>query len=238
MKMKYILSDNRLFYIALSLSLGLHILFISIFSRSNTTLLKKDLKRIEVTYKIVKPKTVQQKKIIEIKKLKLVDNKPKVKDLDILDKGIGLSSTLGDKIRDISKLPEKLHLSKKAVPKMPQLEGAQRKISIPEFRSEKITNPQYLSYNESVRQKIRARAYSYIDHPDFKQGNVYLTFILTKDGRLKDIKTIEEKTQANAYLRQIGIRSIKESQPFHPFPENLGYPELTFNVVMSFELTE
>jgi len=34
------------------------------------------------------------------------------------------------------------------------------------------------------------------------------------------------------------LRSIKDANPFPPFPKDLNYPELTFNVVISFEVNE
>ena len=55
-------------------------------------------------------------------------------------------------------------------------------------------------------------------------------------GELQRVKVIENETKANDFLRAVGIRSIKESGPFPPFPKELRYPELTFNVVISFEL--
>ena len=75
----------------------------------------------------------------------------------------------------------------------------------------------------------------YLNDPQFVTGEVYLTFILLSNGTLRDVKIIDEKTTANAYLRNLGLRSIKESNPFPSFPGDLTYPELTFSVVIAFE---
>ena len=65
-------------------------------------------------------------------------------------------------------------------------------------------------------------------------GEVYLTFALSSDGALKQIKLIEGRTNATDYLRDIGLNSIQEASPFPPFPSDLSYPELTFNIAISF----
>ena len=111
-----------------------------------------------------------------------------------------------------------------------------RSISVPVVATQKITNPNYIGYNDRIRDKIRNRAYFYIDDPQFQQGEVYLTFIVTSDGNLKDLQIIGERTHANDYLRAVGLRSVKESSPFPPFPASLKYPELSFNVVISFQV--
>jgi len=106
------------------------------------------------------------------------------------------------------------------------------------LKSEKITNPKYINYHEVIRSKIKNRAYFYVNDPQFESGEVYLTFVLNSDGHLSRIKIIDEKTRANSYLRSVGLRSIKESSPFPTFPSDLAYPELSFNVIISFEVGE
>ena len=128
-------------------------------------------------------------------------------------------------------------LEKKLSPKITPKE-MQRSISVPMLHSEKITNPQYLSYNQTIRQRIRQRAYQYVDHPDFATGEVYLAFIIDQQGRLRDVHILAAQTTANQYLQDIGLRSVREAAPFKPFPEDLVYPELTFNVAISFTIDE
>jgi len=157
--------------------------------------------------------------------------------VEILPKKRDAFSSIGRNIKDISKFTGKFKLNKKQSPKIKILD-IERRVTVPLFKTDKITNPKYLSYNENVRQRIRQQAYSYVDHPEFDAGEVYLTFVLISDGSLKQTKVIEDKTAANPYLRTIGLRSIKEANPFPPFPKDLNYPELTFNVVISFEVKE
>ena len=112
-----------------------------------------------------------------------------------------------------------------------------RSITVPLVASQKITNPKYVGYNDRIRDKIRNRAYFYIDDPKFQAGEIYLTFVVTADGNLKDLQIIDDRSNANDYLRTVGLRSVKESSPFPPFPADLPYPELSFNVVISFEVS-
>ena len=37
------------------------------------------------------------------------------------------------------------------------------------------------------------------------------------------------------YLRSVALKSIKESNPFPPFPIGFNYPEFTFNLMISFQ---
>ena len=114
------------------------------------------------------------------------------------------------------------------------------KITLAPMGATKITNPQYLMYNDekvraAISRNIKQRAYHYVNHPDFQSGKVYLTFVLASSGALKQVKIIDDKTFANGYLRKVALRSIKESSPFPPFPEGFDYPEFTFNLLISFQ---
>lgn len=227
--------ENKPFYLSLLFSAVIHLVVIYSLSSIQPEVFRKPLKTLEVTYQALKPKKEQVAKT-KFQDIKLVQEKVAPK-IDVLSKRHEKLGTFGEKIRDISKFKSKVHLNKKEVPKIQTLDVS-RKISVPFIKSEKITNPKYLSYNQSIRQKIRQRAYQYVNHADFDSGEVYLTFVLLADGILKDLKVIDRKTSANDYLRTVGIRSVEESNPFLPFPEDLNFPELTFNVVISFEVSE
>ncbi len=228
---------NKLFYWALSCSLLIHGALIYSLSLSRAKKFSKPPKSPEIVYKILeKKRSFSVKK--QFKDLEVIKKtKPVRYDVELLSKKQGFLPLIGQNIRDISKLKRNFRIDRKQTPKIIPLDR-ERKISIPLLKSEKITNPRYLSYNQTIRQKIRQRAYSYVNHADFEAGRVYLTFIVSSKGFLKKINIVEEKTSANAYLRKTGLRSIKESSPFPPFPQDLKYPELTFNVVISFEVKE
>ncbi len=88
---------------------------------------------------------------------------------------------------------------------------------------------------ETISRNIKQRAYTYVNHVDFEAGKVYLTFVLASNGMLKQLQIIDSKTSANAYLRGVALKSIKESNPFPPFPRGFDYPEFTFNLMISFQ---
>lgn len=228
--------SNRSFYWALFVSLLIHVLFfvgLSI-TKAKEIATKKKVKTLEVTYQKIKTKTVVKKEE-PIKDLKLVE-KPKIKPrIDVPTRRVETLPTLDKPVRDVSKMMKGVRTDR-GISKRIQTLDLHRKITVPVVKSEKITNPKYLSYNQDIRQKIRNRAYAYIDHPDFEAGEVYLTFILSANGELIDVKIIEDKTKANDYLRRTSMRCVKEASPFTSFPKDLKYPELTFNVIISFEV--
>lgn len=93
----------------------------------------------------------------------------------------------------------------------------------------------YLDYYQTIREKIRGAVLE--NYPRFiARGEVCLYFILSPDGKLKEINVIEERSSANRSLKEISLRSLRQSAPFIPFPKGLNQPELSFNVIISFEL--
>ncbi len=113
-----------------------------------------------------------------------------------------------------------------------------REIFVPSVIVEKMGGPKYFNYKEHIRRKIKEKAYGHIEDPKFNSGEVYLTFVLLADGSLRQIRIVEDKTEANEYLRGIGLKSVQEANPFPPFPKDLNYPELTFSVPISFRVNK
>ena len=115
-----------------------------------------------------------------------------------------------------------------------QVLAIKKKISLPAIEMAKIDNPSYISYYQIVREKIRRSAYQNYTHNE--TGEVYISFIITNDGYIKDVRLAEEKTTANDYLKDIALRSIRDASPFPNFPKELDYPQLSFNIIISFEI--
>ena len=109
-----------------------------------------------------------------------------------------------------------------------------KKITLPEIEMARINNPSYISYYQIVREKIRRSAYQNYTHNEI--GEVYISFIISNDGYIKDVHLIEAKTSANDYLKGIAWRSVKDASPFPNFPKELDYPQLSFNIIISFEI--
>lgn len=116
----------------------------------------------------------------------------------------------------------------------PDVIAIKKKITIPPINMDKINSPSYISYYQIVREKIRRAAYQ--NYTRTETGEVFLSFIISGDGYLKDIRLVEEKSSLISYLREIALRSVKDASPFPNFPKELDYPQLSFNVVISFEI--
>lgn len=109
-----------------------------------------------------------------------------------------------------------------------------RKIALPPIEMAKIDNPSYISYYQIVREKIRRSAYQNYTHNE--TGEVYISFIISYDGYIKDVRLIEDKTEASDYLKNIALKSVRSASPFPNFPKELDYPQLSFNIIISFEI--
>lgn len=116
----------------------------------------------------------------------------------------------------------------------PEIPGIKKKVTLPPVDISKSNNPSYLSYYQIVREKIRRCAYQ--NYMRQETGEVYISFIVSSAGPLKELKLTEEKSSPNPYLREIALRSVKDASPFPNFPKELDYPNLSFNVVISFEI--
>lgn len=109
-----------------------------------------------------------------------------------------------------------------------------KKISLPPIEMAKINNPNYINYYQIVREKIRRCAYQNYTHNE--TGEVYVSFVISNDGNINDARLVEEKTAASSYLKDISLKSIKNASPFPDFPKELDYSQLSFNIIISFEI--
>ena len=130
-------------------------------------------------------------------------------------------------------LPQKELFPKPAFIK-PEMTGIKTKISLAPDEPEKNNSPSYMAHSQVVREKIKRALYENYNRTEV--GQVYLSFMLSRDGSLKEIHLVEEKSTPSAYLKEIAMRSIKDAAPFPGFPPALNYDQLSFNVVISFEI--
>jgi TonB family protein len=109
-----------------------------------------------------------------------------------------------------------------------------KKVTLPPVTKEKFQNPVYNNYYAIIREKIREHAYR--RYARNEEGEVYASFVVSSRGQIMDLKISDEMSQASAYLKNIALASIQDAAPFPAFPEQLKHPQLTFNVIISFEL--
>lgn len=116
----------------------------------------------------------------------------------------------------------------------PDIIAIKKRITLPPVDMDKINNPSYINYYQLVREKIRRAAY--YNYARTETGEVYLSFVISSEGYLKDVRLVDEKSSTNQYLRDIALRSVKDASPFPNFPKELDYLRLSFNVIISFEI--
>ena len=116
----------------------------------------------------------------------------------------------------------------------PDIIAIKKKITLPPIGIEKIKNPTYINYYQIVREKIRRAAYQ--NYMREEEGEIYLSFVISNNGSLKDLRILEDKSSNSAYLKDVALRSIQAASPLPAFPKELDYPQLSFNVVISFEI--
>ncbi|MBF0532441.1 MAG: hypothetical protein HQL23_05010 [Candidatus Omnitrophica bacterium] len=225
---------DRLLNLSLSVSFVLHLLLVGglCFVKGQIPKLRNKA-QIEVVYHMTKPlpKEPPVKKAMEVFRVQPAPRQLP-KDIKIISRDYAMRPKLDGPVKDMAKIgaamPWKDQMALKG-------QGTrERKVVIPFLKSEKIYNPHYQGYTEAIRNNIGMRANHYVDHVDYQEGEVYLTFLLAADGKLLAVKIIEEKTRANAYLRDVAVRSVREAAPFAAFPKDMNYPELSFNLIISF----
>jgi len=116
----------------------------------------------------------------------------------------------------------------------PEIIAIKKKITLPPIDTTKINNPSYISYYQIVREKIKRAAYQ--NYTGREVGEVTISFAISNNGYLKDLRLIEEKSSSTAYLREVALKSIKDASPFPNFPKELDYPQLSFNLTITFEI--
>lgn len=95
----------------------------------------------------------------------------------------------------------------------------------------------YVDYYQSIRGRIREFVID--NYPRFvAYGEVCLRFALLSNGKLKELTVVGERSSPNSLLQKIAKKSVRQASPFSAFPKGLNQTELSFNVIISFELEE
>jgi len=223
--------SNRVFLTAIIISTAVH--GVILFQPSNLTLFSLNTKKKDVEISYLKATREKDTRSFTVKNQPLPRAAAKQKN-----QSSAAPPPYVDKLamfrqdRDASGLPRP-SFSKPALVS-PDIIAVKKRIVIPPIDIKKINNPIYVSYYQTVREKIRHSAYN--NFAQAEEGEVYLTFTLSSDGNIRDIRLVEEKSSPNLYLRKVGFASIKQASPFPNFPKELDYPQLTFNVIISFEI--
>ncbi|MFH0826984.1 MAG: TonB family protein [Candidatus Omnitrophota bacterium] len=226
------MSSDRVFQIALVISLIVHgVIFfqspnLSFFPRA------KEGKKLNVSY--VKPAPEPKP---ETKPKVLPEKKPllKLPERITLERKLPpLYAEKPDIFKEIrAPKPNQVSFAKPAFLK-PDTLAVKKKITFPSPELDKINNPVYLSYYQIVREKIKRAAYQ--SYTGKEVGEVTVSFVILNNGHLQELRLIEEKSVLSPYLRETALRSIREAGPFPTFPKELDYPQLSFNLAITFEV--
>lgn len=95
-------------------------------------------------------------------------------------------------------------------------------------------NPAYIGYYQISREKIRRCAYQQ-NYGGREEGEVTVSFVIAKDGSLRQVRLVEAGSCRSAYLREIAVSSVKEAAPFPAFPKELDYPQIPFTLTITFQ---
>ncbi len=224
--------SDRVFQITLLISLITH--SIILFQNTNLSIFSSDKKeqKLEISYVKSSEKIKDNvKNRIAVKKEKFIKLTSKIPTKEktpppFINKEGVFKNNKTPALRDLSFVKPSFI--------KPDIISIKKKITLPPVNLDKINNPSYISYYQIVREKIKRAAYQ--NYTRTEVGEIYLSFIICSDGYLKDIRLIEEKSSPSVYLREIALKSVKDASAFPNFPKDLDYPQLSFNVIISFEI--
>jgi TonB family protein len=227
------LSSDRVFQIAILISLVAHAVILwqspnfGLFSsrkQENTNVELRYIKPPEETKPPLKALSPKEEPFLKMPpKITAEENRlrPSIDKEDIFKKNKGGS------------VSQKYTFAKPALIK-PDIIAVKKKITLSPPTAEKTESPNYIAYSQIIREKIKRALYQ--NYNSMEIGEVYLAFILSRDGYIKEVRLIEEKSSSSAYLRETALRSIRDASPFPDFPKKLDYDQLSFNVIVSFEI--
>ncbi|MFH1655548.1 MAG: TonB family protein [Candidatus Omnitrophota bacterium] len=214
---------EKTFQIAFWVSILVHAVALYQLPQVNLTI-HKSPKELEVTYQQLK----NVRSDIKLLTKKLEETKDEKRDkIRVVKTPESQSSLFKDNflVKKIQALQSKPKLAKVDM---------QKKKSITSTLESKMENPLYKNYYQKIREKIKKRAYK--NYTKYEEGEVYLSFMITNDGNLKAVKIFKDKSSPNEFLQEITLMSVQDAAPYPKFPADLDFPELSFNVIISFEL--
>jgi len=227
------METNKVFQIALLVSVLVHgVVFLQTANFSSPSSRKSAEKETKVELRYIKQAEVLKK----YSEAALRKEEPFLK----LPSKITLEKTSLPQLNreDIFKPASKISLPKEDFAKpafiKPDVIAIKKKITLAPLEGEKINSPAYIAHSQIVREKIKRALYQ--NYSRMETGQVYLTFVLTREGFMKNIRIVEEKSTGTKYLKEIALKSISDAAPFPNFPKELDYDQLTFNVIVSFEI--
>ena len=211
--------------IALLISFILHTLMLVQMPHLEILSKEKPLPKLEVTYLKIKE--------IKPKKTNIKTKPPKV------SKTLAAPKDRPAQVKLENNKDSFVKLKKEPKKQIPQKAAPLRQVEQIEIPPELPKEDQalYVNYYQSIRGRIREFVVD--NYPRFvAYGEVCLRFVLLSNGKLKELTVVVERSSPNNLLQKIAKKSVRQASPFSAFPKGLNQAELSFNVIISFELEE
>ncbi len=93
---------------------------------------------------------------------------------------------------------------------------------------------EYADYYRTVRERIVERLrhnYCY----NFRDGDVDLLFVLNSNGTIRRINVDLDASTDKKKLIDVAVLSLQQASPFPPFPDELPYRDMPFELTISFK---
>ncbi|MFC1624111.1 energy transducer TonB [Candidatus Omnitrophota bacterium] len=220
------MAENKIFQGAILVSTLFHFVFFLGLPRAPFTPSKRSLEKLKITYYEIK-KIPKKEKITKKSMEPIIKKLPKIKKEEILapPKAATKKETK----------PATRHVRRTVVTK-----GEEKKFeAVVEEEKDKAKRATYISYYRAVRERIRERVdANYLRNRNLGEGEIFLSFVVVSSGELIRARVIDERSTSNALLRNIAINSIRDASPFPPFPTGMSQYKITFNIIISFELSK
>lgn len=213
---------------ALAISLAIHALALAFFSHQKIRLRPREFSRpLEVAYLRSAPLKTEIK-------IQTPDFQRTIKKSDLPDAAPADKERIwkeAERSRDFArdKIKTSLQQTSETVTEI-------KIVTLPHIPEEVFKIPEYKSYYQLIREKIRRLAYSLYGRQQ-EEGEIFLTFVLTATGEIKDVSVNDAKSTPSASLRKIAEKSVRDASPFPPFPVKLrNNNTLSFNIIILFEI--
>lgn len=108
---------------------------------------------------------------------------------------------------------------------------------VPQIKESTLENfPEYQDYYYEIGRRIKRTAQDITKPFRDEKGQVSISFILTAEGQLVRSQIDPFETFASEFLQRIALKTLDRASPFPPFPEELSDQQMTFNLILDFDL--
>ena len=216
------MSSNKSFQVAILVSVAIHSVFFLGIPRLPFLPSRHSPENLKITYY----KIEERKERTEEKKESIIEKLPQVKKEEILKPA-----------KAVTKKAKKVTPEAKRVTIAKELKEERKFETVIQEEKDDAKKATYISYYRAVREKIRQYAdRKYPRNRNLREGEVFLSFVVASSGELLQIRIVDKKSVNSALLRNIAINSIRDASPFPPFPRGMSQYQITFNVIISFEV--